>query len=295
MSLIKYRAFIKVVDTGSITKTAELMGYSQPGISHMLESLENEFGFPILQRNKQSLTPTENGKKLLGYCYEIIKNENYLHDTVQSINGLLTGTIKIGSLYSMLINIVPQIVKKYSSSFGDVDIHIKETHYEDINDSLRAGSLDIGFTNINLIDDFDFIPLLKDPVILIVPSNHPLAKKKEIFIPMLNDYDFIMPLPGFNDILDEVSKIQKFRPNAKHHVGSDIAVMEMVSNNLGISVLSKQAKELLPDNVVAKDFKEDIHRTMGIAIKSMKHATPAIKEFIDVSIEIIKGGSESIR
>ena len=78
MSLTKYRAFIKVVELGSLTKAAKQLGYSQPGISHMIDSLEAEMGFPLLIRNKDSIVPTESGKKILYYCHQIIKNEDSL-------------------------------------------------------------------------------------------------------------------------------------------------------------------------------------------------------------------------
>ncbi|MFR1804992.1 MAG: LysR family transcriptional regulator [Faecalispora jeddahensis] len=98
LSISKYRAFIKVAESGSLTKAAKQLGYSQPGISHMVDSLETEMGFPLLIRNKDKIVPTENGKKVLYYCYQIIKNETYLQETVSAINGLLEGYHQHGRL-----------------------------------------------------------------------------------------------------------------------------------------------------------------------------------------------------
>lgn len=72
----------------------------------MMDFLEAEMGFPLLIRNKDRIVPTENGKKILYYCYQIIKNETYLRETVSSINGLLEGTIHIDA-YKQSDNRIP--------------------------------------------------------------------------------------------------------------------------------------------------------------------------------------------
>ena len=61
--MIKYKAFIKIVECGNFTRAAKELGYSQPGISHMIDALEKEFGFSLLLRNKDTITPTENGQR----------------------------------------------------------------------------------------------------------------------------------------------------------------------------------------------------------------------------------------
>lgn len=98
MSIIKYRAFIKVVEQNSITKAAKELCYSQPAISRMIDSLEDDIGFALLNRNKDSITITENGKVILKYCYQIVEGEDALQAATNSIKGLLKGDIKIGAL-----------------------------------------------------------------------------------------------------------------------------------------------------------------------------------------------------
>ena len=126
MNFIKYQAFIKAVELGSMSKAAEELGYSQPGISHMISSLEKELGFPLLIRKKDTLIPTENGRKILYYCYQIVKNENGLIDTAASINGLLTGEIRIGALNSMLVDFVPKVAAIFSDTYPGISMQLME-------------------------------------------------------------------------------------------------------------------------------------------------------------------------
>ena len=126
MSISKYRAFIKVAESGSLTKAAKQLGYSQPGISHMVDSLYTEMGFPLLIRNKDKIVPTENGKKVLYYCYQIIKNETYLQETVSAINGLLEGTISMGAYNSLMVGFLPHAVRNFSNVYPNIELHLRE-------------------------------------------------------------------------------------------------------------------------------------------------------------------------
>ena len=71
MSILKYRAFLTTVECKSLTRAAERLGYTQPGISHMIASLEKEFGFPLLVRTKDGAVPTENAQYLRAYMQQV--------------------------------------------------------------------------------------------------------------------------------------------------------------------------------------------------------------------------------
>lgn len=288
MSIIKYKAFVKVAELGSLTKAAEVLGYSQPGISHMISSLEADIGFPLFHRSRDSCTITESGKELLYYCTQIIKNETYLQDTVESLKGLLTGSIRIGSVSSMLINFVPKVIYRFSTTYSNINIQLKERTFEEIQTDLRNGTIDVGFTSDNIHKSFEFIPLLEDPICIILPHGHPFTAYDTIPISILNGCDFIMPAQGFDDVIHIITDKTSFMPNIKYTVGSDIAAIGMVSNNLGVSVMSKRQTQLLADSVIVKDFSEDFHRTLGISLKSLKHSPPALKTFVKIARDTAK-------
>ena len=80
MSILKYSAFLKAVEYGSLTKAAEALVYTQPGISHMISSLEKEMGFPLLIRGKDGVFPTENAKPLIYYMQQIVSADETLKE-----------------------------------------------------------------------------------------------------------------------------------------------------------------------------------------------------------------------
>ena len=285
MSISKYRAFIQVVEAGSLTKAAIQLGYSQPGVSHMIDSLEADMGFPLLVRNKDRIVPTENGKQILGYCYQIIKKEEELQETVSSINGIMEGDIKLGAYCSLMAEFIPRAVRAFSNVYSKIHFHLYEVEAGAFEDHLTRGIIDIGFMSEHIPRGYTFIPLFGDQARVIMCKDHPLSKHEQLVPHMLNGCDFIMPVPGFDDIISSIQQEAPFTPNIKYYPASDTCAISMVSHDLGISVISSLQVNQLPSNVIARDLGGDYGRNLGICIKSAKHAAPAVKEFIRIAKE----------
>jgi len=278
--MIKYHAFAKVIELGCISKAAATLGYSQPGLSHILRSFEKELGFPLLVRTNDSIQPTENGKKILGYCYQLIETENNLKETVASINGILSGTIRIGAPNSLLVGFVPDLISKFTALYPNVELFVRENTLLETQKNLQNGSIDIAFLTDTISGTLKFYPLLRDSICLAIYKDHPLSEYEKIPVSLLAGCDFIMQMQDWNDIANIVLKNQNFIPNIKHHSASDAASFAMVANNMGVYIISKLQGCLLPKNIVIREFEEEFHRTVGICIKSINGATPIQKEFI---------------
>ncbi|MEA4893529.1 MAG: LysR family transcriptional regulator [Peptococcaceae bacterium] len=283
-SLFFVRFLVQLLFTAELPPPKQL-GYSQPGISHMINCLENDMGFPLLIRNKDKIIPTENGKKVLYYCYQIVKNANYLQDTASSINGLLKGSISLGAYNSMLVDFVPRVICNFSNVYSNIEFHLQELAYAAFHELLPKGIIDLGFMVDDVPKGFTFIPLFRDSACVIMRDDHMFASYEKIPPGLLNGCDFIMPMRGFDDIINIVLQKTPFYPNIKYHVASDVAAMALVSNGRGVSIISSLQVNILPDHVVAREFEGDLGRNLGIAVKSIKHAPPAIREFIRVARE----------
>lgn len=283
MSLIKYRAFLHVVEQGSLTKAAKLLGYSQPGISKMIESLEDELNISLFIRNGSSIELTDNGKQVYTYCKEVVKHDDELINAVNAMNGLLTGNIRIGALNSIIQDYVPAIIKAYSSEHPIIQISLNEIPSFEVIEQLAGGTIDIGFTSKFNVKGIEFIPLFHDPCRLIVNKNHPFAVRETISISDLNGCDFIMLPPEGQDLINTVKETEKFAPLVKYYVHSDAAAVSMVAADLGVYIISEMQCKYLPANVVKKEFIEDVFRVMGIGIKSQKKASAALKEMIRIA------------
>ena len=102
MEINKYALFADVADTKNFTKTGERMGYTQPGVSHILKGMEAEFGFPLFIRTKQGVIPTTNAETILPLVRQLLSINEQLEQTISSLNGLTTGRLTIASFAKSL-------------------------------------------------------------------------------------------------------------------------------------------------------------------------------------------------
>lgn len=113
MLLNKYEIFLKTAEIGNITRTAEALHYTQAGISHAIASLEKETGFPLFIRSSSGVLLTEDGKRLLGAVQSLVNEQNNLQQTINDINGIASGTLRIGTFSSVATHWMPEIIKEF--------------------------------------------------------------------------------------------------------------------------------------------------------------------------------------
>ena len=281
MDIQKCRAFVKVAEKKNITYAAREMGYSQPGISHMLDALEKEVGFPLLIRSKDKITPTAAGNELLYYCRQIIKNADQFQETVMSINGLLQGNINIGSYNSTLTDYVPDLISSFMKAYPQITMQVKEYAHSNMIQDLTNGVIDIGFMSEPCPNNFEFYPLFKDYFCVIISKDHPLAAYDKVPVKRLYGCNIIAPTYGWDDIIKvvmNVSGINSF--NTPLMVSSDVGSIALASRGQGVYITSTLQTYSLPENAVYREFDEPLYRVIGICVRSLKHASPAAREFI---------------
>ena len=144
-NLLKYLAFVKTVDTGSFTKAADSLNYAQSSISKMIADLEKGWGISLLQRNKKGVCLTSSGKQILPYVRKIVSDFEEIQQKVNEINGIQSGTVRIGTFSSVAINWLPaggafdviSLKKDEYKAVLPVDHPLAEKKlldYEDLND-----------------------------------------------------------------------------------------------------------------------------------------------------------------
>jgi DNA-binding transcriptional LysR family regulator len=295
MSITKYKAIIAVVESGSLTKAAHIMNYSQPGISHMIDSLEAEIGLTLLNRSRDAIGLTENGKQMLEHFRRVVEYDNALKKAASSINGMVSGSLRIGAQNSMIVSFVAKAVSEFTQIHPNVEIKIEEYPFSGMRSALGSNLIDIGFMSEHVPKHFDFIPLLRDSAVLIMHMDHTLSSYEKVPASVLNGCNFLMPIAGWDDVVNAVMEKEPFRPNTKHYIASDAAAVSMVQNRLGVAILSSLQCEYLPDTVVAKPFIGDFGRNCGIAVRSEKDLTAAQAEFIRIAREVVATDFPEIR
>lgn len=288
MSILKYRAFLTAVECKSLTKAAEILGYTQPGISHMISSLEREFGFPLLIRTKDGAFPTENAQYLRYYMQQIITSEDTLLETSNKIKGIEMGALRIGTFFSPSAQWLPEIVSTFLSKHPNIDLRIFEGSYCEVIDLLTRSEIDMAITSEPIPENYDFLPLWEDPILAVLSKQNPLAQKDVIDIHELIQYPFIVPHAGADESIVSVMEKERLTPNIRFRIKGDMATLAMISQNLGVSLIPKLAIISVWDDLVTRPLLQPHSRILGICIRSLKHASPTARGFIQETQDFIR-------
>ncbi|BBI35425.1 LysR family transcriptional regulator [Cohnella abietis] len=281
MSITKYEVFIKVVEQGSLTKASDLLGLTQSGVSHAINSLETEIGFSLLLRGRSGIKLTANGEKLLKPIREMLNWNEQIKQIVTSINGLEAGTIRIGTFTSVSVHWLPGILKQYLNEYPNIEIKLIEGDYEEIENWISNGEIDCGFITIPAQGQFEVIPLKKDRMLAILPLDHPLSQLPYLPFSQIEKEPFIIPSEGSDYDVRRILNIASIKPNIKFSSDDDYAIIAMVENGLGISILPELVLQGRDHNVCLLELEDHSFRSLGIAIHSMKDASPAARRFVN--------------
>ncbi|MBY0223197.1 LysR family transcriptional regulator [Mammaliicoccus sciuri] len=280
MSLIKFEIFRTVVELGSLSKAAKTLKLTQSAVSHAIASLEADFGFTLLIRNRSGTSLTENGSEMLVYMQGMLKLNEQMLQKASEFNGIETGIVRIGTFPSVSIQWIPLILKKFSEDFPLIKIKLYEGNYDDITEWISEGKIDFGFLSLPTASSFDTIPIITDPLLCIVPDTHPLFHNELIHYEQLRNEGFIMPKSTIDNDVSRIFKKYKITPPIQYEIEEDQAIISMVQNGLGISILPSMILYRLPENIRAIPLEGNYSRSIGIAATSFKHVSPGAKKLI---------------
>jgi DNA-binding transcriptional LysR family regulator len=264
-----------------MTKAAELLNLSQSGVSHALSSLESEFGFPLLTRDRSGISLTSNGTRILEHVREILHQNERLKKEVAAINGLEIGLVRIGTFTSISTQWLPGVIAQFHSYHPTIEIELLDGNYDEIENWIANGTVDFGFVSLPTTKLYEIIPLKRDRMLCILPAKYPLQYQKTILLDDIKDEPFIMPKWGSVDDVKRILHQSKVKLKVKYEVTDDRAIIAMVSNGLGISILPEMVLSRTPENVNIACIEQSPYRTIGIAAHSIKNISPSAKKFIN--------------
>ena len=281
LSLVKFEIFSTVVELGSLTRAGETLGLSQSAVSHAITSLESEWEFSILNRGRSGIHLTSNGERVLKYIREILKWNEEMVQEIANINGLEIGTVRIGTISSVSIHWLPEIMKMFNEGHPSIEIKLLEGDYDDVEHWISTGLVDFGFVSLPTSKHLEAIPLKKDRMLCILSDEHPLAEQNEISFERIKEEPLIKSKKGSDNDLIRILKENNVTPNIKFELSDDQAIISMVENGMGISILPEMVLHRVPTNVRTLKLEGENYRTIGIASTSFKTLAPATKKFIE--------------
>ena len=279
MDSSKFYALLKSVEYGSLTKAAEELGYTQAGLTHMMNRLEKEIGITLLQRNKSGVALTADGAELFSLIKDFTEKGIALENAIRKMKHGNDNIIRIAAYASITSHWLPEIISTFKSDFPAVSFELQVAGFDDIAQAVANGTADFGFASFQPNMQGDWISLKDDPLFAVLPAGYN-DDAERVHISIFNNKSFFMPTYGFDyDIMNTLEK-NNVHPLINRTALDDNAVVSMVSHSLGYSLLPKLVLTGMQGNFVAKKIEPATHRELGILVKSKNALSPMAHKFI---------------
>ena len=199
METARCRAFLAAAETGSFSRAAEALRYTPSGVNQLVSALEKEVGFSLFSRNTKGVALTANGELLLPVVREFLRQEDRIFELSAEMNGLLIGSVSIAAYSSIATHWLPAVIREFQRDYPNVKIKLMEGIWQEVSQWLDERVADIGFLSYQENMPYDWIPLADDPMLALLPWDHPLAKAEAYPLENCAKDRFIMPALGCDD------------------------------------------------------------------------------------------------
>ena len=188
----RYIAFLKVFERNSFSDAARDLGYTQSAVSQMIKSLEEELGVTLLVRSRSGVALTYEGRHLLPYIRDTVNAYRMLQSQAAGFSGLEQGTIRLGTFTSVSSYLLPPAMERFRRLHSGIRFELYQGLYYEIEDWVREGVVDFGFTDMSRTTPFACEPIYQDTMLAVLPEGHPLGENIFIQIDELAAEPFIL-------------------------------------------------------------------------------------------------------
>jgi DNA-binding transcriptional LysR family regulator len=295
MDLQHLERFIVLAQERNYTRAAEKLNIPQPHLSAQIKNLEKELGVILFIRDRP-LKLTSAGTIFLQEVEILLaqlKRTKYL--TQRADRGEI-GRLTIGINTSISNSLLPDILHKFKANFPDVDLVLQELLPKESQEKLINGSIDIKFENMQNLRDIDeqrFLTseiILQEPLVMVIPANHHLAKKSQVWLRDLEGEDFVMPshdsVPVLNASIQELCKQAGIHLQITQEATWMTTVLSLVAGGLGISLLPLNAANLQRKGVVYKEIQDSTILFELVIVWRCSNSSTILDNFLAVVREI---------
>ena len=281
MNIEKYQAFVQTVEHGSFTRAAEILNYSQSGISRMIADLEEEWGLTLLERSRAGVTLTSEGYRLYPYAKNLCMEYQKLQMEVDDVKGLQTGLIRIGTFSSVATHWLPNIIREFQKDYPGIDYELLLGDYSEIEKWISDGRVDCGFLSEPFSSGLETVSLGEDSFRAILPEDHPLAAEDRVPLEALCTDPFLLLEKEENREISRLFEKRNLKPNVHFITWDDYAILSMVESGLGISILPELILRRIPYRVAVRELDPPEFRTILFATRKGSTPSAAVRKFRD--------------
>ena len=261
MDTKKLEALVLAVERGSLTAAAQEMGYTQSGLTNMMNALEGELGLNLLLRNKSGVSLTPNGEALLPYMQSLLRESRALEQAAEALQQRSAQLLRLGAYSSVARQWVPALLADFRQDCPDTDVTVDVGGIPDIYDKLHADELDCA----------------------IVSYSETRCQGR--------GQEFLMPSAGFEADITPIfgQSMDKVAARVRYTNLDDAAIVSMVEHKLGVSILSELVVQDMNYHVRVLPLDPPCSRHLGIAMAERRRGDHNIQRFVRCAQTVVPG------
>jgi DNA-binding transcriptional LysR family regulator len=288
MQIESLKLFCDLSETESFTKTAQINQITQSAVSQQMGSLERHFKTLLIERSKKRFRLTQEGQLLYDYSKQIIQTYDSLNNRLQEIKEIVSGTIRISTIYSVGLHELPPYIKAYLKQHPTVNVHVEYRRSNQVYEDVVGNLVDLGLVAYPSKDSrLEAESICNDRLVLVCHPDRVKDGKRSVFLREIHGERFI----GFEpDIptrkgIDRILKDHEVEVSVVMEFDNIETVKRAVEINAGVSIVpqSTVAQEVAMKSLVQLEISDGtFYRPLAVIYRKNKVLSPAMKQFVEI-------------
>src|SRR3954469_23030259 len=292
----RMRVLREVAVRGSFSAAAEALSFTQSAVSQQIAALEREAGTVLVQRNARGVRLTEAGEALVRHAEAILARLGEAEAELEAIAGLRGGRLRLAAFESAAASLMPHAIASFRAAHPGVELSLIMAEPEDSEPLLKIGELDlvVGF-DARVRAEVDGVArrhLLSDPMFLVLPAEHRLARKRNLRLADAADEPWIAGATNCecNRLITRACAVAGFEPHIAFETDDYTAMQGFVAAGVGVSLIAELGLASVRDDVVVRGLGRDAPiREVYAATLADSHRTPATQAMLDILADVAAG------
>ena len=279
----KCAALLRAVELGSLTAAAAELGYTQAGLTNMMNALETELGVSLLLRGRGGVRLSAAGRRLLPQLQAFVRAAEELGQSAEALRAAGAASLRVGAYSSVARHWLPSILADFRRECPEIEVSIVMGGNRDLHQLVRGGELDCAFASFHpsLEHGLDWLPLRKDPLLAVLPPDD--EQPGEAFpVSAFAGGEFLMPSLSFDlDILPVFGEnAAAAGPRLRYTNLDDAAIVSMVEHGLGLTILSELVMRSMNADVRVLPLDPPAWREIGILTARSRQGSRPLGRFL---------------
>lgn len=270
--LAQLRCFTTVATELNFRRAAERLNMTQPPLSRQIQLLEHSLGVELFTRSTRSVALTAAGRAFFIEAQNLLERAHQAAASARRFAAGDIGSVSISFVGSAVYEFLPRVIAEARLNQPQVKISLSEMNTHQQHEALRTRRIDLGIVRQPLLQaGYENECLVREPFVLAIPRQHPLAAVGQVGVRDLDGAPFLMyshaAYPPFNELLTGMFRSAGVAPEYVQWLGSSLTILALVNAGMGLALVPRCAT-----NVVFKDvcFREI---DLGEGIQSELHLT----------------------